>query len=572
MAVIIIYAILFIITVLNLWIAVSYRHRQNNSYYSLLFFIMAVSSYGYYALAVSKTPETAILANKICYVGGCFLMSTMLLCVIDLCNIQISTLKRVLINSLSMLVFGIVLTSGHLPLYYATIEISNTGGFTHIEATPGPLHFLFTVLMITYTAAIIGVILYFAKNKKSVSYKNLRYILCMVGATIVVYFAKRFIGFEFNLLPVAYAVNGIILLTLMRRIGLYDVSATVAKSLYNQDHYGYITFDKNKAFLACDATAAQFFPELNALRVDYPLPENHDFFKRLVQWMTEFSADKERVTYYEKIGEREVKCTTGYIYQSTSTKPRTVGYMIEIFDVTDERKYLQLLANYNEELKRDVDAETRHVREVQDKLILGMANMIENRDNNTGGHIKRTSKCIGIIAEELKRRDRKDIYTDQFCNALIKAAPMHDIGKIAVDDVILRKPSRYTPEEFEQMKQHAPQGASLLSTIIENVEEEYFVRIAENMAHYHHERWNGTGYPDNLCGEEIPLEARIMAIADVYDALVSKRCYKDKMSFEEAANIIREGMGTQFDPALADVFESCRETLEAYYRDEEKLS
>lgn len=569
MTVIVTYGILFIITVINLWIAVSYRYRQSNSYYSLLFFIMAISSYGYLALATSQSLETAMLANKICYLGGCFLMSTILLCVLDLCNIKISTIVRVLINSLTILVYGIILTTGYFPLYYASEEISFTGGFTHIEIAPGPLHFLFTVLMITYNAAIIGVILYAFKNKRSVSYKNLIYILCMDAATVSMYFIKKSIGFEFNLLPVAYAIDGIILLALMRRIGLYDVSATVAKSLYNQDLYGYITFDRKKAFLACDSTAKRFFPELGTLYVDHVLPEDNDFFKRLSLWMDELSPTYDRITYYEKIGDREVKCTTSYIYQTDSSKPRTVGYMIEIFDVTDERKYLNLMTKYNEELKRNVEAETKHVKEVQDKMILGMANMIENRDNNTGGHIKRTSKCIAIIAEELRRRDDKDIYTKEFCNALIKAAPMHDIGKIAVDDVILRKPSKFTPEEFEKMKQHAPQGANLLNTIIENVEEEYFVRIAENMAHFHHERWNGTGYPNNLQGEEIPLEARIMAIADVYDALVSKRCYKDRMSFEEAANIIREGMGTQFDPSLADVFESCREALEAYYLSEE---
>jgi HD-GYP domain-containing protein (c-di-GMP phosphodiesterase class II) len=105
-------------------------------------------------------------------------------------------------------------------------------------------------------------------------------------------------------------------------------------------------------------------------------------------------------------------------------------------------------------------------------------------------------------------------------------------------------------------------------TIIENIEDAYFIQIAENMAHYHHERWNGTGYPENLTGEKIPLEARIMALADVYDALVSERCYKPKLSFEDAAKIIREGMGTHFDPALAEIFEACRPQLEAYYSNE----
>ena len=134
-----------------------------------------------------------------------------------------------------------------------------------------------------------------------------------------------------------------------------------------------------------------------------------------------------------------------------------------------------------------------------------------------------------------------------------------------MDDDILKKPGRFTPAEFEQMKKHAPKGAELLHTVIGDIEDPYFVKIAENMAHYHHERWNGSGYPDKLKGEQIPMEARVMAIADVYDALVSKRCYKDPMTYEQAANIIRECMGTQFDPALESVFETCRPRLEKYY-------
>ena len=135
---------------------------------------------------------------------------------------------------------------------------------------------------------------------------------------------------------------------------------------------------------------------------------------------------------------------------------------------------------------------------------------------------------------------------------MIKAAPMHDLGKIAVDDAILRKPGRFTPEEFEKMKAHAAEGARIVHEILKGTDDEDFQRIAENVAHYHHERWDGSGYPDGLKGEEIPLEARIMAIADVYDALVSKRVYKESMSFEKADAIIMEGMGTQFDKASND--------------------
>ena len=155
---------------------------------------------------------------------------------------------------------------------------------------------------------------------------------------------------------------------------------------------------------------------------------------------------------------------------------------------------------------------------------------------------------------------------DKFCNDLIKAAPMHDLGKIAVDDAILRKSGRFTPEEFEKMKVHAAEGARIVHEILKDTDDDEFRRLAENVAHYHHERMDGSGYPEGLKGDAIPLEARIMAIADVYDALVSKRVYKEAMSFEKANDIMMEGMGPHFDPALKQYYVSARPKLEAYYR------
>jgi HD-GYP domain-containing protein (c-di-GMP phosphodiesterase class II) len=142
---------------------------------------------------------------------------------------------------------------------------------------------------------------------------------------------------------------------------------------------------------------------------------------------------------------------------------------------------------------------------------------------------------------------------------------MHDLGKIAVDDAVLRKPGRFTPEEFEIMKTHAAEGARIVHEILRDTDDDAFRRLAENVAHYHHERMDGSGYPEGLKGEEIPVEARIMAIADVYDALVSKRVYKDAMSFEKADRIILEGMGTQFDKDLEKYYIIARPHLEAYY-------
>ena len=139
------------------------------------------------------------------------------------------------------------------------------------------------------------------------------------------------------------------------------------------------------------------------------------------------------------------------------------------------------------------------------------------------------------------------------------------IGKIAIDDAVLRKPGKYTDEEYAEMKRHSAEGARIVENILQDVEDESFVQVAKNVAFYHHEKWNGQGYPLGKKGEEIPVEARIMALADVFDALVSKRCYKEAFSYDEAFRIMEESMGQQFDPELGQIFMNCRPELEAFY-------
>lgn len=220
-----------------------------------------------------------------------------------------------------------------------------------------------------------------------------------------------------------------------------------------------------------------------------------------------------------------------------------------------------------EALRRDLSAElearTIHIKYIQEMMVIGMATMVESRDLSTGGHIKRTSMVVRIFAEKLSKEQNG--LTKSFLDMVIRAAPMHDLGKIAVDDRILRKQGRFTPEEYAEMKKHSAEGKRIVKHILEGVEEADFVKIAENIAHYHHEKWDGSGYPDGLSGEDIPIEARIMALADVFDALVSKRCYKDAYSFDKAFSIIEESIGTHFDPELGKIFLKCRAELEALY-------
>lgn len=206
--------------------------------------------------------------------------------------------------------------------------------------------------------------------------------------------------------------------------------------------------------------------------------------------------------------------------------------------------------------------------QVQDNIIIFMAELVENRDENTGGHIKRTAIYVDIIAKQLRRNGMfEDILTDEYIKDIKSAAPLHDIGKIRVPDAILNKPGRLTDEEFALMKEHAESGRVLLDHAKEHLGNLRYLDIATDMAGYHHEWWDGgpKGYPGHLKGEEIPLCARIMAVADVFDALTTQRCYKEPMKLEKAYDIIRSESGTHFDPVVVDAFFDDLKRIKAAY-------
>ncbi len=208
-----------------------------------------------------------------------------------------------------------------------------------------------------------------------------------------------------------------------------------------------------------------------------------------------------------------------------------------------------------EDYKNKAINQEQKIQDIQREVISSMANIIESRDGSTGEHTKRTSELIGKMLDELKQYpEYSKKLTDEFVNNLKMAAPLHDIGKIKVPDAILLKPGKLDKDEFEEIKKHTTYGAEIINKSINNLEDKEYVNMVYNVANFHHERWDGKGYPENLSKEEIPLEARIMALVDVYDALTNKRCYKDEFTKEEALEIIREGIGTQFDPDLAKIF------------------
>ena len=207
---------------------------------------------------------------------------------------------------------------------------------------------------------------------------------------------------------------------------------------------------------------------------------------------------------------------------------------------------------------------TAQLHRLQNSIVSVLADMVENRDKGTGGHIERTSVLIRILIEQMKERG---VYADEInswdVEKMISSARMHDLGKISITDVIVNKPGKLTDTEYEIMKSHAEEGERIIDEIISRTGEGDFLRNAKLFAGTHHERWDGKGYPRGLKGTEIPLQGRIMAIVDVYDALVSERPYKKAFAEEEALNIIVQNSGTHFDPAIVSLFCDVKEIISA---------
>jgi putative two-component system response regulator len=229
------------------------------------------------------------------------------------------------------------------------------------------------------------------------------------------------------------------------------------------------------------------------------------------------------------------------------------------------KAYADLLKDRNKTLEHEVSRRTHEIEAVQDATILMMASLAETRDNETGNHIRRTQHYVRALAKKLQQHPRfRGFLTDRNIDLLFKSAPLHDIGKVGVPDHILLKPGRFTPEEFAVMKRHPAIGRDAIVQAERQLGTEVeFMRYAKEIAYGHQEKWDGSGYPEGARGDDIPISARLMAVADVYDALISRRVYKAGMPHEAATSIIVEGRGSHFDPDIVDAFVAIQDEFRA---------
>lgn len=566
------YGIILLMSFILVVILFNIRGKKS-AFFELVFFMILIGNVGFFAIGLSSTVEEAILANKLTYIAGCFLPCFLLLSICELCKMPV---QRKYMNIMICCNFAVMLlsgTAGWLPIFYKEVYLEKFWGASYLVKEYGPLHCVYGIFLACYVFLMVYVIIKAYSNKNEISHKTVNFMAILVFLNVAVYISEKIISVPVELLPFVYCLDEVILISAIRRVSMYDMTNNIILAEQKAEEYGYVTLDMEKKYLGSNQFAKDFFPELNQCRVDYAITDkDNTFYKEVVRKIYLFEESGKWEDFYVQMGPHSIKCSIRYLY--SNKKSRRVGYMIVMEDVTRQQSFIQLLNKYNDDLESMVEEKTRHIRQIQDKIIVSMADVVESRDDNTGGHVKRTSECVRIFVEKLKEFPEEFPYSDKFLIDVVKAAPMHDLGKITVDDFILRKPGRYTPEEYEVMKRHSSEGAKIVQMVLENVEDSSLLQTAVNIAHYHHEKWDGSGYPEKLKGEEIPVEARIMALADVFDALVSKRCYKEAYDYKKAFQIIEESLGSHFDEKLGRVFLLCKDELMEYYDkqfEEEKI-
>ncbi len=538
------------------------RNKKTDNLYVIFCLLVIINSLGRYLLSISDNLGMALTANKLIYVGGCYCPLFIVLALRQLCGIRISKVITGGMTLFSTVMMGFVLTIGHSSIYYKDVQLAEGDGYHYLIKTYGPAHSAYVAMVLLYGLLIVYYLIYAIRRRSHISVRTVSVISVMGMGVVIAYLLERLLKSKVSYVSLGYLAAAVCLVYLLERINIYDLTANIAVSVERLGEYGYIEFDRKYRYVNANSYAKELFPAIEEeWRIDALVPVSDSYlYREVVLWLKESSYD----------GSKMISVNGRYIQMSVRDimrgRGRKAGYLVELIDRTSEQNYLDAIENYNSNLQKEVARKTADIVHIKDMMVLGMAAMVESRDNSTGGHIKRTSRVVEIFSDRLSDCLDEFGISEEFLQMVIKAAPMHDLGKIAVPDSVLQKQGKFTDEEYEIMKRHSAEGARIVNDILKGVESEEFVRVAVNVAHYHHEKWNGQGYPTGIKGEEIPIEARIMALADVFDALVSKRCYKDAYSFDTAFGIIEESLGTQFDPKLGRVFLTCRKELEQFYR------
>ena len=557
----VIYGTMLFVSIVVLIYLAQKEYEHTDIYQWTMVLIIAVVITAHWLMSQVTTAEGAYLLQCFAYFDSTYLFSVLIIYLLHIMGIRVWPGVKIALFGMASIHVLIIFFSYHTELYYSGINLVETSMGTAVHFMPGPLKGLHTAYMVIMLGALLAVMWLAVQRRGAYPRWHFAAYLMLPLLTIVIYGVEMMLDTGFSYRPVFYGLGAVMIAFQYDKAHAYDIGFLMAEAHKEEAGKGYLAITPRGNYLCSNRLCKEFLPMLAKLKVDERLPEDDRLAKKILKLVDYYEKGyTQRIKY--RLG--EMTCMATITSLSFGSSNGRLGYIIEIYDGTEEQNNLDIMADFNRSLNEEVKEKTRNIKEIQRKVVLGMAELIDNRDSNTGGHVRRTSDIISIIVDEILRQGKFQL-TEQQGRDIIRSAPTHDIGKITIDNSILNKPGRFTEEEYAIMKTHSTKSGEMVKILLAGVEQEHFVEVAYNVARYHHERWDGKGYPEGLVGSMIPLEARIMAVADVYDALVSKRVYKEPMSFEKSAAIMCEGMGTQFDPKLKEIFLGCRESLEQYY-------
>lgn len=545
------------IGIIGLFFEILYVSRQHGSrlqtilvilLYSLLFNIV-----GYTLEMEAKTQELAMQSVKMTYIGKPFVVFTMYVFVMEYCGVSIKKSRRNFFYAICVAIAGLVYTNEYHHLFYSSVSYTNDGLFPHLVLKHGIFYNLYSIILLYYFVGMVYVcVRKYRQNDSEIIRKQVSVLMVMVlfsCGCLVLFLFNLTNGYDTTAL--AYIVAVFLFERLMRKYKLFD-TLTLAK----EEAVEHMT----NGLIVVNVYGDMVYSNDEADRVLLYIRKHGN---KGIEYLEEL-ANNSKYMFVDECSQEDgnkhadsEKCVYELTMHEIFRNENSYGKILLITEITDSYYYTERLQN---ELKK----KTREVISIQRDIIGSFASMIEARDGITGLHIKNTANLVKVLVNVMKNNPKySGIITDEYAQMTAAAAHLHDIGKIAIPDRILQKEGKLTDEEFAIMKTHPVEGAKILENTIKGLESDAYYQIAHDMVLYHHEKYDGSGYPTGISGENIPLTARIMAVADVYDALRSKRHYKDGFSKEKSMAIMEESKGTHFDADIVTIFLEHIDEMEA---------
>ncbi len=502
-------------------------------------FAVLVSSVAYLIQTDAKNYSEAVACLKMVYLGKAYIGFLYFMFYLTYMKKKLKSPIFYLLCAFHTFIYALVLAGDKIPLFFKEISYyENYKGYMYLEVKNGIFYYIHIFVALAYSIIMFyNGIKYYHEHKTDPDSKIMLGMI-YAGAISIIGVMIHLTGadYEYDVTTMTLEIGTVIFAIATIKNRAFETVEIAKENVIENLSDGIIVLNSDFDILYFNNEAQKIFPKVSNI-------ESNDagIIKQFCEFM-ETSYDRNGRYYDVQIND-------------LTNNDIVTGYTVSLVDITTHMEYSKMLEN-------EVAEKAKKISKIQERFIVSFANMIELRDDVTGQHVKRTSRYVRIIANALKKRNiYPGIITDEFVDAICKAAPLHDIGKIAISDSILRKPGKLTEEEFEIIKTHPKVGGDMLREVLKIDDADEYLTYAYEMAMYHHEKWNGTGYPEGLKGNEIPLSARIMAIADVFDALTSKRSYKDKISDDRAFEIIEQSSGSHFDPILVNVFVDIKEEI-----------